>query len=130
MATGAKQSDKSVEDLDGRAARVMFDEDDQTFAIFSARVFDAQFLESQHGQADAEHLAGAEMAVGGFGFAEIIVERKHLNLLVHSCSHVVGHLGDRLLGELPVALYSLLQYFGSQRSDSAPPRTFLCRCHR
>ena len=33
----------------------------------------AQLLEAQHGQAHAQHLPGAEMAVGTFGFAEIIV---------------------------------------------------------
>ncbi len=58
-------------------AAVDFDERDQTLAIFSARVFDAQLLQSQHGQAHAENLAGAEMAVGEFGFAKIIVEGKH-----------------------------------------------------
>ena len=61
-------------------AAVDFDERDQTFAIFfiAARVFDAQFLESDHGQAHAQYLPRAEMAVGDFGFAEVIVKGEHL----------------------------------------------------
>ncbi len=51
-------------------AAVDFDEGDEALAVFSARVFDAQFVEAQHGQAHAQHLPGAEMAVGLFGFAE------------------------------------------------------------
>jgi hypothetical protein len=60
-------------------AAVDFYERHQAFAIFTARVVDAQLLESQHRQAHAEHLSGAEMAVGDFGFAKIFVEGKHLH---------------------------------------------------
>src|ERR1700690_645786 len=59
-------------------AAVDFDEGDQTLAIFSARIFDAELLKPQHGQANAEHLPGAEMAVSDFGFAKIFVKGKHL----------------------------------------------------
>ena len=51
----------------------------------AARIFDAEFLESQHGEANAEDLSGAEMAVGDFGFAEISVEGKHFVI----CNRVI-----------------------------------------
>ena len=57
-------------------AAVDFDEGDEALAVgvevavgegSGARVVDAQLTEGEHGHADAEDLAGAEMAVGYFG---------------------------------------------------------------
>jgi hypothetical protein len=62
---------------------VDFDEGDEALAIgvegavgemAGAGVVDAETRESEHGHADAEDLAGAEMAVGDFGFVEEGVE--------------------------------------------------------
>ncbi len=58
-------------------------EDDETLAVgvesavgkmAGAGVVDAETREGEHGYADAEDLAGAEMAVGDFGFVEEGVE--------------------------------------------------------
>ena len=51
-------------------AAVDFYEGDQALAVFAAWVFDAEFGQAQHGQADAQDLSGAEMAVSDFGFAD------------------------------------------------------------
>jgi hypothetical protein len=62
-----------------RCAAVDFDEGDQALAIGAegavgemagAGVVDTETGEGEHGHADAEDLAGAEMAVGDFGFVE------------------------------------------------------------
>src|SRR6266849_3658309 len=74
-------------------AAVDFYERDQTFPVFTARVFDTQLLESQHGQAHAQHLSGAQMAVGVFGFAKIFVEGEHL--CFEHCSRVAMSLETR-----------------------------------
>ena len=64
-------------------AAVDFDEGDEALAIgvegavgegAGAGVVDAEAREAEHGHADAEDLAGAEMAVGDFGFVEERVE--------------------------------------------------------
>ncbi len=64
-------------------AAVDFDEGDQALAVgvegaagegAGAGVVDAEAGEGEHGHADAEDLAGAEMAVGDFGFVEQRVE--------------------------------------------------------
>ena len=56
-----------------------FDEDDEALAVgvegavgegAEAGVVDVEAREGEHGHADAEDLAGAEMAVGDFGFVE------------------------------------------------------------
>jgi hypothetical protein len=71
-------------DRDGiGGAAVDFDEGDEALAIgvegavgegAGAGVVDAEAREAEHGHADAEDLAGAEMAVGDFGFVEERVE--------------------------------------------------------
>ena len=66
-------------------AAVDFDEGDQAFAVFSARVVYAEFVQAQHGEADAEYLSGAKMAVGLFGVEEKFVERLHGELSAVSC---------------------------------------------
>ena len=62
---------------------VDFDEGDQALAVgvegavgecAGAGVVDAEAVEGEHRHADAEDLAGAEMAVGDFGFVEQCVE--------------------------------------------------------
>ena len=60
-------------------AAVDFDEGDEALAVFfiTARVLDAQLFEAQHGQAHAQDLPRAEMAVGSFGFAKVVVEGEH-----------------------------------------------------
>jgi hypothetical protein len=40
-------------------------------------IVDPEFLQTQHGQTNAEHLAGTEMAVGLLGVAEVFVEGFH-----------------------------------------------------
>ena len=72
------------DDGDGiRGTAIDFDEDDEALAVgveravgegAGAGVVDAEAREGEHGHADAEDLAGAEMAVGGFGFVEEGVE--------------------------------------------------------
>jgi len=66
-----------------RCTTVDFDEGDEALPVGIggsvgelawAGVVDAQTLESEHGHADAEDLAGAEMTVGDFGFVEERVE--------------------------------------------------------
>jgi hypothetical protein len=65
-------------------AAVDFDEGDEALAVgvegavgemAGAGVVDAETREGEHGHADAEDLAGAEMAVGDFGFVKERVER-------------------------------------------------------
>ena len=72
------------DDRDGiGSTAVDFDEGDQALAVgvegavgkeAEAGVVDAETREGEHGHADAEDLAGAEMAVGDFGFVKERVE--------------------------------------------------------
>ncbi len=72
------------DDADGvRGAAVDFYEDDEALAVrvegaagedAGAGVVDAEAGEREHGHADAEDLAGAEVAVGEFGVVEEGVE--------------------------------------------------------
>jgi hypothetical protein len=72
------------DDSDGvGGAAVDFDEDDEALAVgvegavgevAKAGVVDAEAREGEHGHADAEDLAGAEVAVGEFGVVEEGVE--------------------------------------------------------
>jgi len=66
-----------------RGTAVDFDEGDEALAVgvegavremAGAGIVDAETREGEHGHADAEDLAGAEMAVGDFGFVEERVE--------------------------------------------------------
>ena len=66
-----------------RCTAIDFDEGDEALAVgvegavgemAGAGVVDAEAGEGEHGHADAEDLAGAEMAVGDFGFVEEGVE--------------------------------------------------------
>ncbi len=73
-------------------AAVDFDEDDEALAVgvegavgegAEAGVVDAETEEGEHGHADAEDLAGAEVAMGEFGVVEEIVEgRGHVCLMI------------------------------------------------
>ena len=76
---GAFAEAAAGDDGDGvGGAAVDLDEGDETLAVWTAfGVVDAEALAAEHGQADAEDLAGAEMAVGNFGFAEESVEGLH-----------------------------------------------------
>lgn len=56
-------------------AAVDFDEGDEAFAICAERVLDAEGFEAEKGHPDAEDLAGAHVAVGGFSALEESVER-------------------------------------------------------
>jgi len=62
-------------------AAVDLDKSDEAFAVGAFGVVDAEAFAAQHGQADAQNLASAEMAVGDFGFAEEGVEGLH-NLMI------------------------------------------------
>jgi len=58
-------------------AAVDLDEGYEALAVFAVGIVDPEFLQTQHGQTNAEHLAGTEMAVGLFGIAEVFVEGFH-----------------------------------------------------
>ena len=58
-------------------AAVDLDEGDEALAVGAFGVVDAEALAAQHGHADAKDLAGAEVAVGDFCFAEECVEGLH-----------------------------------------------------
>jgi hypothetical protein len=61
-------------------AAVDFDDGNQALSIFSSRVINAKFFQPQHGHAHAEHLPGTEVPVGLFGFAKIIVQKRHSDI--------------------------------------------------
>ena len=68
------------DDGDGiRGAAVNLHEYDQALAIFSARIGQAESSASQHRHTHAEHLAGAEMAVGNFRFLQQLVHILHVS---------------------------------------------------
>jgi len=52
-------------------------ERDEALAVSAVRIVDAEFLKAQHGKTHAEDLAGAEVAVGFLGIAEVFVEGFH-----------------------------------------------------
>src|ERR1700728_330733 len=56
------------------------DEGNKSFAVFTARIVDAEFTQAEHRQAGAENLPGAEMSVGLLGIAEVFVEGLHKKL--------------------------------------------------
>ncbi len=58
-------------------AAVDLDEGDEPFAIQSAWFGDAKALAAEHGQANAENLSSAEMAMRDFGLMEKVVEGLH-----------------------------------------------------
>ena len=60
----------------GRAA-VDFHKGDEAFAVFAMGIVNAEFLQSQHREAHAQHLPGAKMSMGLFGVAKIFVEGFH-----------------------------------------------------
>jgi len=72
------------DDGDGvSGAAIDFDDGDEALAVgvegavgemAGARVVNVEPVKGEHGHADAEDLAGAEMAVGDFGFVEERVE--------------------------------------------------------
>ena len=78
---GALAEAAAGDDGDGvGGAAVDLDEGDEAFAVGIDEAFgvvDAEALAAEHGHADAEDLAGAEVAVGDFGFAEEGVEGLH-----------------------------------------------------
>src|SRR5260370_11965080 len=97
---GALAKAAGGDDGDGvGGAAVDLDEGDEALTVFGIDeafgVVDAEALAAEHGQADAEDLTGAEMAVGGFSFAEEGVEGLHklMILLVGLCV-VSVHLRD------------------------------------
>jgi hypothetical protein len=46
-------------------------------AIFAMWIVDAQFLQAEHGEPHAQNLPGAEMAMGLFRIAKILVQGFH-----------------------------------------------------
>ncbi len=84
------------DDADGvGGAAVDFDEDDEALAVgvepavgegALAGVLDAEAREGEHGHADAEDLAGAEVAVGNFGVVEKVVEGGGHRLMLQGCA--------------------------------------------
>ena len=64
-------------DADLRIAGIAEDEKAEALAVGTFGIVDAEALAAEHGHADAEDLAGAEMAVSDFGFAEEGVEGLH-----------------------------------------------------
>src|SRR6185437_6497739 len=66
------------DDADGvGGAAVDFDEGDEAFAIAAPRLLDVQAPAAEEGHAHAENLAGAEVAVRGFGQGEEVFEGFH-----------------------------------------------------
>jgi len=65
-------------------AAIDFDEGDETLAVGGAGLGDAEALAAEHGEADAEDLAGAEVAVGELGLAEEVVEGLH-GVMIRRC---------------------------------------------
>ena len=59
-----------------RHAAVDFDIGDDALA-FADGIFDAEFAKAEHGEADAEDLSGADVAVGDGGVFEVLVEGFH-----------------------------------------------------
>ena len=64
-----------------RHAAIDFDVGDNAFAVADG-IFDAEFAETEHGEADAEDLSGADVAVGDGGVFEVLVEGFHFGCLV------------------------------------------------
>ncbi len=97
---GALAEAAAGDDGDGvGGAAVDLDEGDEALAVFrideAFGVVDAEALAAEHGQADAEDLAGAEVAVSDFGFAEESVEGLHkLMILLAGCGVFFWHLRD------------------------------------
>src|SRR5205807_6611188 len=60
-----------------RGAAIDFDEGDETLAIFSPWIIDAQLLQTEHCEPHAQHLSGTEMAVSLFRVAKIFIEGFH-----------------------------------------------------
>ena len=94
---GAFAEATAGDDGDGvGGAAVDFDEGDEAFAVLWVHqafgVVDAEALATEHGHADAEDLAGAEMAVGDFSFAEKGVEGLH-NLMILLGAERVSFMG-------------------------------------
>jgi len=48
--------------------------------LFADGIFDAEFAEAEHGEAHAEDLSGADVAVGDGGVFEVLVEGSHCAL--------------------------------------------------
>jgi len=92
---GAFADAAAGDDADGvGGAAVDFDEGDEALAIgvevsvgegAGAGVVDAELAEGEHGHADAEDLAGAEMSVGYFGVVEEVVELRGHTSMVRRC---------------------------------------------
>ncbi len=80
---GALAEAAAGDDADGvGSAAVDFDKGDEAFAVAAAGLVDAEALAAEHGHAYAEDLAGAEVAVGGFGLLEEIGEGVHVSIVV------------------------------------------------
>jgi len=80
---GAFAKTAAGDDGDGvGGAAVDLHKGDESLAIGTARLVDAKSLAANHGEANAEDLSGAEMAVGEFGLAEEIVKGLHETMIV------------------------------------------------
>ena len=65
-------------------ARIDFHKRDQAFAVLAAGIVDSELGQTQHGEANTQHLTGAEMAVGLGGVAQVVVKRMHAKAVVSS----------------------------------------------
>jgi hypothetical protein len=75
---GALSQTAASDNADGvGGATVDFDEGDETLAVAAARLLYAETLAAQHGHADAENLAGTEVAVSSFGHRQEFVKGFH-----------------------------------------------------
>ena len=78
-----------------RHAAVDFDVRDDALAVADG-IFDAEFAEAEHGEADAEDLTGADVAVGDSGVFEVLVEGFHfwvcLVIIRRICARTCGAL--------------------------------------
>jgi len=69
-----------------RHAAIDFDVSDDAL-LFADGVFDAELAETEHGEAHAEDLSGADVAVGDGGVFEVLVEGFHFG-----CWVIIGRI--------------------------------------
>jgi hypothetical protein len=58
-------------------ATVDLDERNEALAVFSARIFYAEFSQAQHGESHAENLSGTEVTVSLLGLTDVFLEGFH-----------------------------------------------------
>ncbi len=99
---GALAQAASGDDADGiGGAAIDLDEGDEPLAVFAVGIVDAQQFEAAHGQANAQHLSGAQMSVGHFGVAQQFVEILQIDFSSSSSSRRVKNPTDGSSDESP-----------------------------